>query len=212
LFAALPPAERSPSLPEPAGGSSSVEEIVVPGGEQAHLYVGQLTVPAGHADVPALQIAAVALGSGPGLVGRIPARIRERDGLAYGAGATTVGGAGRLPGRLVVHVATAPRRVESALAAVRQELEHFVAGGITQQELEEARTYLLGSEPFRRESARQMAAVGGRAMLYGVDWDEPGWLEKALGGLERADVDRAVRRHLDLDRLSVTVGRPAGGA
>lgn len=213
LFAVVPTPRPGPPAPRPpAERTASRREIVLEAGEQTQLYVGQLTVPASHPDLPALQIAGVVLGSGPGLAGRIPTRLRERDGLGYEASATTVGGAGRMPGRLVVHVATAPRQVEAALRAVREELERFVAEGIGDGEFDEARTYLLGSEPFRRESARQLAALGMRSMLYGVPWDRPGWLESALERLDRAAVEAAIRRHLDPDTLAVTVGVPAGPA
>lgn len=211
IFAAAPAAGGPASMPPPpVARRASRREISLAATEQAQLYVGQLTVPAGHPDLPALQVAAVALGAGPGLVGRIPGRIREREGLAYAASAATVGGAGVLPGRLVVHLATAPGRVEAALLAVREELDRFVSEGVSEAELEEARTYLLGSEPFRRESPRQLAALGARSMLYGVSWDEPGWLEEALGGIDREAVGEAVRRHLDPGRLAVTVGLPRG--
>lgn len=186
----------------------SYEEIELSGTEQAEIYVGQLTVPADHPDLPALQLAAVVLGSGPGLVGRIPGRVREREGLAYSASAGTVGGAGRLAGRLVVHLATAPERISTALAVVHEEIERFVADGLTDEEMEEARTYLLGSEAFRRESPRQVASLEGLSMLYGVGWNEPGWMEAALSVLDRKAVEEAVRRHIDIDRLAVVVGRP----
>jgi hypothetical protein len=45
---------------------------------QAHLYAGHLTVRRADEDFDALALAAVVLGAGSGLTGRIPERIRER--------------------------------------------------------------------------------------------------------------------------------------
>jgi len=117
--------------------------------------MGHLTVPRGHADYEALELVAVVLGSGAGLTGRIPARIREREGLAYTAYAQTIAGSGFDSGRLVAYVGTSPDTVAQAERGVVEEIARLVDGGVTEDELEEARAYLLGRDPFQRETARQ---------------------------------------------------------
>jgi zinc protease len=175
---------------------------------QAHLYLGHLTVGRRHPDYEALELAAVVLGAGAGLTGRIPERIREREGLAYAASAQTIAGAGLDPGRLVVYVGTGSATVERAEAAAREEVERFVDQGPTVAEVEEARSYLLGREPFLRETARQWADVLSEAEHYGLPLDDPAWRRERLARLERDGVAEAVRRHLRPGELRATVGVP----
>jgi zinc protease len=215
LFGVLPAAgEPQPEPPPPAGAGEDHRTVALPPEEgedagQAHLYAGHLTVRRADEDFDALALAAVVLGAGSGLTGRIPERIREREGLAYTASAATAAGAGLDPGRLVVYVGTSAATVEQAERGVREELARFVDEGPTEEEVADARAYLAGREPFRRETARQLADLIVRAEHYGLPLDRPGWREERLARLGRTDVHAAVRRHLHPDRLKVTVGLPA---
>jgi len=220
LFGAAPEAAEGAAAPGPlaeertgrsADRRRSVELPPAEEGEpsQAHLYVGAVTVPRAHPDYEALELAGVVLGAGAGLTGRIPERVREREGLAYAATCHTVAGAGLDPGRLVAYVGTAPETVERAERAVVEELRRIVDGGISDAELDEARSYLLGREPFRRETARQWADLLAAAEHYGLPLDRPGWREARLAALGRADVEDALRRRVRPDELRVTVGLPA---
>jgi zinc protease len=109
----------------------------------------------------------------------------------------------------VVYVGTSAATVEQAERGVREELARFVDEGPTEEEVADARAYLVGREPFRRETARQLADLIVRAEHYGLPLDRPGWREERLARLGRTDVHAAVRRHLHPDLLKVTVGLPA---
>jgi zinc protease len=176
---------------------------------QAHLYLGHLTIERRHPDYEALEAAAVVLGAGAGLTGRIPERIREREGLAYAATAHTVAGAGFDPGRLVVYVGTGLDTVEAAEAAAREELARFVADGPSEDEVADAVAYLVGRDPFRRETARQWADLLAEARHYRLPLDRPEWRRQRLERLTRDEVAAAVARHLRPGDLKVTVGLPA---
>jgi zinc protease len=210
LFADLPaPAGRPPEPPTPAGRPLARREVETEAEDQAYLYVGHLTVPRRHPDFAALEALAVILGSGAGLTGRIPRRIREQEGLAYSAHAQTAAGAATDPGRLVAFVGTSPSTVEKALAGVVEEITKLVEGGIEEAELEEARAYLLGREPFRRETARQWAELLVDAEHYGLPLDDVGERRRTLLALDRHAVEAAARKHILPDALRVTVGLPA---
>jgi zinc protease len=200
-------AEPYPGPPEPAGLEPRVL-IATDAEDQAHLYVGHLTVPRRHPDYAALEVLAVILGSGAGLTGRIPARIREREGLAYTAYAQTVAGAGLDRGRLLAYVGTSPATVEKAERGVIEEITRLAEDGIEPAELEEARAYLLGREPFRRETARQWAELLMECEEYGIPMDDFEHRKAELEALDRATVEAAARRHIRPDELLVTVGLP----
>jgi len=208
LFATLPAAgEVLPQPPAPVGlpGRGAVQTEAE---DQAHLYMGHLTIDRRHPDYTALEVAAVILGSGAGLTGRIPMRIREQEGLAYSAHAQTTAGAGLDPGRLLAYVGTSPATVDQAEAGVRDEIVRLVDDGITDAELEEARAYLLGREPFRRETARQWADLLIEAAEYGLLLVDPEQRRRELEALDRETVEAAIRRHIRPADLRVTVGLP----
>jgi zinc protease len=202
--------EPFPGPPEPQGSSRRCL-ISTDAEDQAHLYVGHLTVPRRHPDYAALEVLAVILGSGSGLTGRIPARIREREGLAYTAYAQTIAGSGLDRGRLMAYVGTSPATVEKAERGVIEEITRL-RDGIEDAELEESRAYLLGREPFRRETARQWADLLIEAEEYGVPLDDFEHRKAELEALDRATVEAAGRRHIHPEELRVTVGLPEADA
>jgi zinc protease len=209
LFGAARP--RSSPFPPPAPPRGLAERrhtVAVESEGQAHLYIGHLTVPRRDPDYTALELLAVVLGSGAGLTGRIPERIREREGLAYTAYAQTMAGAGEDPGRLVAYVATSPDTVERAENGVVEEIARLLDGGVTERELEDARSYLLGREPFRHETARQWADILLEAEQYGLPLDDPPRRTADLLALDRPHLESAARRHLRPADLKVTVGMP----
>lgn len=210
LFAGVAaPAAALPAAAAPPPPAPSRREIVTRARDQAHLFVGRLTVPRAHPDYTALELASVVLGAGTGLTGRIPQRIREREGLAYTAAADAVAGAGLDPGRLYAYVGTSPETLARAERGVCEEIERFHAEGPEAEEVEEARSYLLGREPFRRETARQWADLAAVGALYDLPLEDPEWSAWRVAAATPQEVAAAVARHLDPAALAVTVGLPA---
>lgn len=210
LFSGLrAPADDDFTPPAPAPRATRRREIETRARDQAHLFVGQWTVGRAHADCAALELAAVALGAGSGLSGRIPHRIRDQDGLAYHASADAVGGAGLDAGRFAAYVGTAPETVGRAERAVVEEVRKLLAEGLSQREIDDARSYLSGREPFRRETARQWADLAALGAIERLPLEVPDWSRARIERPSRDDVNAALRRWLDPDALSVAVGLPS---
>jgi zinc protease len=210
LFADLPtPADDGFAPPAPPPRAAGRRELRTRARDQAHLLVGQRTVARAHPDFEALELAAVALGAGAGLSGRIPFRIRDRDGLAYAASADLVAGAGLDAGRLTAYVGTGPENVARAEAAIREELVKLVEEGITARELDDSRAYLLGREPFRRETARQWADLSAHGAVLGLPLVDERWRAERLAAVTLDAVRASLARHLDVESLQVTCGLPA---
>lgn len=205
---AEPLPNRAPEPPAPIGLPERRRVLPLPPGDQAHLYAGCLTVGRDHPDRHALAVLGVVLGAGAGLTGRLPERVREREGLAYAVQVSSLAGAGLDPGRLLIYVGTSPDTVERAERAVVEELQRLVDEGVGEEEVEQARSYLLGRDPFRRETARQWADLMGEAVLYGVPEDDPAWWRERIERVGPEEVTATARRHLDPAGLKVTVGLP----
>ncbi len=212
LFGAAVERGEAPSPPMPAGTGERRRTVAVGRVDQAHLVAGHLTVGRDHPDLPALELLSVILGAGAGLSGRIPERVRELDGLAYVAGAEAAAGAGLEPGRLEVYLATSPGRLARAERAVREELVRLLDDGPSEEEVRSARDYLLASEPFRFETARQWSDLLAQAELFGMPLDDMAWRRARWQLLDRTAVAAAARRHVRVGELRFTLGLPAEGA
>ena len=109
----------------------------------------------------------------------------------------------------VVYVGTAPETVAQAERSVREELDRLLRDGIEDTEMEDARSYLLGRDPFRRETARQWADLLAETELYGIPVDQPDWVRTTLEALKKEDIESAARQWIRPDELRVTLGLPA---
>ncbi len=208
LFGDLP----NPSLgaAETAGGvleAGDLQRVELEEAGQAHWFGGAVTVSRADPAYWPLALVAVVLGAGGGLNGRIPHRVREREGLAYSCRVSTVSGAGRGRGCSSVAVGTSPERAEDVGAAVSDELASLVENGVTATELSEARAYLLGREPFARETARQWATLMAQAELNALPLEDPEWVAERWNGVTEDEVLATARSYLDPARLRVTIGR-----
>ena len=194
-----------PDVPAPRGSTSHYREVPVRS-DQAHVYAGHCTVELAHPDLFALEVSGVILGAGSGLNGRMPYRLREQLGLAYSVDAATVRGAGLDPGRFVVSLATTRDLAAKAEEALRAELDLYLEAGPSEEEVRSAVAYLLGREPFRRETARQWADLSADSIFYGLPIWDPAWRGEAVAGLDAAQVLEVSRRHIKPAELRVTVG------
>jgi zinc protease len=211
LFGAVGERGAMPVPAPPAGTADRRRTVSVGKVDQAHLLAGHLTVGREHAELPALELLSVILGAGAGLNGRIPERVRELDGLAYMAGAEAAAGAGLEPGRLEVYLSTSPDRLARAEEAVRQELIKLLDEGPTAEEVRSARDYLLASEPFRFETARQWSDLLAQAELFGLPLEDMTWRRARWQRLGRSEVTAAARRHLRVEELRFALGVPGEG-
>ncbi|MEM9293370.1 MAG: pitrilysin family protein [Acidobacteriota bacterium] len=203
------PSRELATPPKIEGNPQRRREVKLPAqGDQAHVYAGHLTVPQSHPDATALQVLAVILGAGGGLHGRIPHRIREQEGLAYSAYAHTLAGAGLAPGRLTLYAGTAAAQAARVETGLVEELERLVEEGPEAAEVEEARTFLLGRDPFLRETPRQVASLMVDSAFYGLPMDDPEWRRGQLEAVDREVAERVARRWLRPDQLRITVGLP----
>ena len=178
--------------------------------EQAHLFVGRPTVRRSHPDWAALLLLGVAVGAGPGLNGRIPQRVREEKGLAYACHVETVAAAGLDPGRLTIYAAVSPQHIKETLCMINEELRSVCADGISTDELEAARSYLMRREPFRRETARQWAELMAESLLLNLPVDDPMEYLWALESASKAQLAEVAARWFSPEQMLITVGMPGG--
>lgn len=188
-----------------AAGKLLVEHRDIP---QSVVVFGKAGIARKDPDWYAAYIMNYILGGG-GFNSRLMEQVREKRGLAYSVstylqpldyGALMAGG-----------VATQNDRVAQSIEVIREEWRRLREDGPTNEELNNAKTYLTGSFPLQLTSTNAIAGI-----LVSIQLDELGidYLDRRNGLIERVmldDVKRVAQRLLDPAQLSwVVVGNPAG--
>jgi len=177
-----------PTRPETSHG----RRVVARQGHQAQVFVGFLGPAVHEADYAAVKVLAAGLGGG--MAGRLFVELREREGLAYSVGVLNPTRAG--PSPIVAYMGTAPDNAERAEAGMLRELARVRSDGLTAEELERARAYVLGGLAMDRRTNARHAWYLAFFEGLGVGWDFPERYARAVQRLTLADVGRAAERYL----------------
>lgn len=170
---------------------------------QAHLVVG---FPGATVDAPdrfALEVLVAVLG---GQSGRLFGELRDKQGLVYRVSAHSVEGVD--PGFVAVYLSCAPEKLEAALAAVQQQLARIRDGGITADELDRAKSYLVGSHQIAMQRRSAVANAIAYHEAYGLGWQSWADYDDAIRAVTTADVAAAARTYLRDDRAITATVRP----
>lgn len=146
---------------------------------------------------------------GGGFTSRLTSEVRERRGLAYSVSSSfrdMEGGA-----IIIGSVQTENARIAESLDVIRAEWRSMADEGVTEEELNAAKTYLTGSFPLGFDSNGKIANYLGfvQSEDLGIDY-----INRRNGLIEAVtieDIRRVAARVLDVDALSiVVVGQPEG--
>ena len=145
-----------------------------------------------------------------GMSGRLFQTVREQQGLAYTLGAFHVPGWD--PGYLVVYAATRPAEREQVLRTIKEQLTLVVEKGVTDEELAQAKQYLIGS--YRME-LQQLAGLAKRSALdelYGLGYAAWQDYEARIQAVSRSAVQEAASRYITLSKDAEVVVGPGAAA
>jgi zinc protease len=206
VFGDLPEKAQLVTVPHVAprkGGEVHVVEMSVP---QSVATFGLGGVTRHDPDFMAAYVMNHILGGG-GFTSRLMEQVREKRGLAYSVfsylqpyqhASIFAGG-----------VATKNEEIGQSLDVIRAELKGMAEQGPTQEELDNAKAYLVGSYALRFDTNSKIAS-----QLLGILQDDLGmdYIERRNALIEAVtldDVKRVAKRILDTDNLIVTVvGKP----
>jgi len=141
---------------------------------------------------------------------RLMEEIRVKRGLTYGISTslTAYNKAAVMQGS----VATRANAIRQTVQVVKDTLANFAKNGPTQQELDDAKTYLTGSFPLAFASNSGTAAQLGTFLRQNLDIGYVTRRNSLIQAVTLADVKRVARRLYDPARLTVVIGgSPADG-
>lgn len=176
-----------------------------PGSVQSEIRIGDVGVARSTPDYFPLVVMNTVLGGS--FTSRLNMNLREKHGFTYGArsGFTMR----RRPGPFVVQAAVANdvtgRAVQEALA----EIARLRQDGITSEELDAARDYLIGVMPLQLQTTAQLAARLSDLVVYGLPLDYFRHYRERIAAVDAADVTRVARSHLRPDRFAIVVAGSA---
>ncbi|GGE94838.1 zinc protease [Chishuiella changwenlii] len=156
------------------------------------------------ADYPAMVMMNEMLGSGGFLSARLPMRLREKEGISYGAGSYI-----SIPTDVKTDVASwsyyaflNPTKRDAVEKAVKEEISLAIKDGFTADELKtnivswkNGRTTSLGTD-------NTLLSLSNNYLLNGISFDDYDKLEKQIDALKVSDVNNVLKKYISLDKLT----------
>ncbi|MFW5968539.1 MAG: M16 family metallopeptidase, partial [Persicimonas sp.] len=193
----------TPSLPDPKTPAEPTLTVGDLEKEQAHIIAGFPLPPLAEVDKPPLDVLHAIL-SGQG--GRLFYELRDRQSLAYSVRARVM--LGLDAGAFSITIGTSPDKIEQAVEGIVDQVDILRSTGVTADEVERARRYLIGSHDIglQRNSARSFQM--GLDELYGLGYRRSLEYGARIEGVEIDRIEELIDRHLDPQKMLVSIVKP----
>ena len=162
-------------------------------------------------DYPALVLAGYMIGGGV-LNSRLARRIRVQDGLSYGVGGGITGHPVDPVGAFTAFAIYAPENGEKVEAAFREEIQKVLAEGFTAEEMATSLQGLLETRQLGRAQDASLSGQISSNLYFERTFQFDATLEEKIRILTLDEVNAAVRRHLDLAKITVVKAGDFSGA
>lgn len=177
----------------------------IPGKSQADIAIGYPTLPRDHEDYYALMTANLILGQ-LGLMGRLGLEVRDKGGMAYYAYSQLA--AGETMSVWQAAAGVDPANVDKAIDGIVNELRRIREEPVTEDELSDAKSFLIGQLPLGLESLAGVTDLLLRIERFGLGLDYIQRYPEIIHGITRDHVLRAAQTHLDPDKLAIGISGP----
>lgn len=157
----------------------------------------------GDPDDDAMQIANWIFGGSSGLSNRLMLRLRQKDGLSYGAGSSVNIPAFGNAASWSMQAILAPQNLRKAEIALYEEIDRVVKEGFTQEELDEAKKGFIDYRAVNRSQDALVATSWLELMNEGHDWTESSERDEKVMKLTLEEVNAAFRKMVNRDKLTV---------
>ena len=194
------------TIPETA--RKDAQRIVIPMMDKSNLEIllghsGAITRRS--PDYHAASLANFILG-GSGLSSRLGVKLRDEMGLTYGTYSTfgAASGAGAWRASITVN----PANMDTAITALKAEIEDFLAKGITAEELAAAKGSYIGRQAVGLATNSGMAGSLSSIEYYGLGLDYWSQYPALINGITLDQVNAAARKLIAPDRAHLIIAGP----
>jgi zinc protease len=169
---------------------------------QSTIVLGHEGLSRTHPDYYSVTVMNYILGAG-GFSSRLMDSIRDKQGLAYGI--MSHFDARLMPGSFWVNLQTKTETTNQAITGVLSEIKSIRDTPVSDQELAEAKSFLMGSFPLRFDSTAKLAHVLAQVELYGLGFEYFSDYPKWIAQVTKEDVQRVAKQYLDPNRYALVV-------
>jgi zinc protease len=174
------------------------ENIITPDKKNAVTY-GVLGVEMSQYDddYPAMIIAGEVLGGGF-LNSRFADRLRQKDGVSYGVGAnfSADGDQGDKNSSIFLYAIYNPDNLEKVQLGFKEELERFIADGITDEEFSNAVNGWVQGQSVSRAKDNELSSLVNNNLYYNRTMDFHKEMEAKMKALTKEDVNKAIKKYI----------------
>lgn len=192
----------------PVGPAPTVERtaVTIPGKTQADIVLGVPGFTRTSPDFYPGMMADLILGR-LGLMGRLGATVRDKEGLAYYVYSQAQ--AGFLPGPWAVRAGVNPRNVDRAIEGIVREIRELQREPVRDGELSDAQNYLIGSLAVRLETDAGIAQALLEIELFDLGLDYLLRYPALISGVTADAIGAAASRYFNLNGYTVATAIPA---
>ena len=169
---------------------------------QANIVLGHNGVARGNPDYYAIQVMNYILGGG-GFSSRAMDSIRNEGGLAYSV--YSYFAAEKSHGSFQFVMQTKNETAAEAIRLAKEEMRRMREQPVTDQELNDAKDYLIGSFPLRFDTNRKVAGFLSQVEYYDLGLDYPERYADLIRKVTRDDVLRVAKQYLRPEELITVI-------
>lgn len=187
---------------KPAAIDKKVVQLIEKDLTQSTIMIGHPGISRTNPDFYAVTVMNHILGAG-GFSSRLMDSIRDKQGLAYGI--TSHYDTRAMPGSFWINLQTRTETTNQAISSVLSEMKTIREAPVTDQELAEAKAFLMGNFPLRLDSTAKMAQVLAQVEFYGLGFDYFSQYTKWIERVTKEDVLRVAKQYLDPQHYALVV-------
>ncbi|TLY19923.1 MAG: insulinase family protein [Nitrospirae bacterium] len=186
----------------PASLTHSTLKVIDKDLTQANIILGHVGIERKNPDFYAVSVMNYILGGG-GFSSRLVNRIRDELGLVYDVDSGFQ--ANVMPGPFTVRLQTRNAAAKQAIMSVIEEIKRIRTEPVSDQELADAKAYLVGSFPLRLDTTVKLAALLTLIELHGLGLSYFDDYPKAIIAVTKEDVLRVAQKYLHPDAYALVV-------
>lgn len=153
-------------------------------------------------DYPALVLANEMLGSGGFLSARIPMRLREKEGISYGAGSFIDVPLTNDVASWGYYAILNPTKRDAVEKALKEEVEKALKDGFTQEELDTNKKSYANQRATMLGMDNTLINLVNTKLQFGISLDSYDVENAKIQSLKLDEVNKVLKKYISLDRLS----------
>ena len=172
---------------------------------QAHIIKGWLLPTYGEPDYPAIVLLNIILGS-CGLSSRLFLELRDKKGLAYVVRSSYE--TFKYAGNFMIYIATAPTNIDTCLSGFDEEIKKIKTYPVSEEELENAKTNIVGKYEFLEETNIQQACSYAKFDVLGLGYNYTENIKQQVQSVSADDILKCAQKYFADDKYVLSIIKP----